>query len=554
MSKKETFNIASYLPVMAEKRPDKRAVVYPQGRDKQGRVAYTHLTFSQLNAQSSRYARALADLGVGRGCRTLLMVKPSLEFVALAFALFRLGAVPVLIDPGMGPSKLLKCIRQVEPEALVAIPLVHLVKLFRQRFFISLRYNVTVGKNLFWDGPSLAEIADNDCEDFPPADTSRTDPAAILFTSGSTGIPKGVLYEHGMFDAQVKKIRKHYGIRESDVDMPAFPLFALFSAAMGMTCVIPDMDPTKPARVDPRKIVEAIHNQGVTNSFGSPAIWNRVGKYCHIHNVKLPSLKRVLMAGAPVYPPLMEVLTAVLPEEAMIHSPYGATESLPITSISSREILTDTRSETDAGAGTCVGKPLPGAVIKIIKITDDPISEWRDDLLVRPGEKGEIAVKGDVVTKEYFRMKEKTDLAKIKEGKKIWHRIGDIGYFDAQGRLWFCGRKSHRVITREGTMFTVPCEAVFNRHHAVFRSALVGVGPAGDKQPVIIIEPEAGMMPQSSEAKKQFIRELLERGVEFEHTRMINTVLFHYDFPVDVRHNVKINREALAGWAEAELR
>jgi acyl-CoA synthetase (AMP-forming)/AMP-acid ligase II len=551
MKKNQTFNVASYLPHMAEKMPTKKAVVFSQKGDSTGGNALTHLTFSQLNEESSLYASGLHKLGIEKGQRALLMVKPSPEFITLAFALFRMGAIPILIDPGMGLSNLLKCIKKVEPDALIAIPIVHFIKTFRRKIFLSIKNSITVGRKFFWEGTTLKAIREKGISDFLPVETKKDDPAAILFTSGSTGIPKGVLYQHGMFMAQVERIKSHYGICETDVDMPTFPLFALFSAAIGMTCVIPDMDPTKPAKVDPKKIVSDIKKYGVTTSFGSPAIWNRVGEYCVKHSLRLPSIKRILMAGAPVPEYVLKRFKNILSDNADTFTPYGATEALPIASISGTERL-KTEAKSRAGAGTCVGKPLVGITIIIIKITDDPIPEWKESLLLKRGEKGEIVVKGDSVTREYFRMKEQTALAKISDDNTLWHRMGDIGYFDKNSRLWFCGRKDHKVITKNNTLFTIPCEAIFNRHPDVFRSALVGIGPKKDQQPIIIIEPKKGEMPRFL-FRKQFVKELLEISRRFEHTKDITDVLFYQSFPVDIRHNVKVRREKLAQWAKKKM-
>jgi len=552
MAAEEIFNVASYLPNMAEEKPHKPALAFPQGQDKNGRVAYTYMTFSQLNQESSRYAHALDYMGIKKGCRVLLMVKPGMEFVGLAFALFRVGAVPILIDPGMGIANLLECIKKVEPEALIAIPIVHIVKTLRPAYFSSVKYCITVGRNLFWEGTTLEKIKNNQCNNFPPVETLKTDPAAILFTTGSTGPPKGVLYQHGMFGAQVEHIKSRYGIEETDVDMPAFPLFALFSTAIGMTCILPDMDPTKPAKVNPKKIVDAVQNHGVTNSFGSPALWNRVSEYCVNHQIRLPSIKRILMAGAPVPGTLLARLKEILSPEAETYTPYGATESLPITSISGSERLAETEEKTRRGAGTCVGKPLDGITIKIIKMIDQPIAAWDESLVLGQGEIGEIVVKGDVVTREYFQMERETALAKIPEGSTIWHRMGDVGYIDKQNRVWFCGRKAHRVTTKDQILFSVPCEAIFNQHPNVFRSALVGIGPKDNQRPVIVIEPRK--MAKYFWEKNQFKKELLKMGQEFEHTKEIKDVLLHSSFPVDIRHNVKISREKLATWAEGKIK
>lgn len=547
------FNIASYLPAMAETAPDRAAVVITQSRDAADRAVYASLTFAELEALSNRYAHGLAAAGFARGMRTLLMVRPGFEFTGLVFALFKMGVVPVMIDPGMGVARMLECIRQVDIQGFVGIPLAHLMRVLRGRSFRSVRHVVTVGRRWLWGGPTLNNIARAASDRFDIADTTDDETAAILFTSGSTGPAKGVVYEHGMFDAQVRAIQSFYGIEPGEIDLPAFPLFALFSTAMGMTCVIPDMDPSRPARVDPARIVEAIHDHQVTNTFGSPAIWSRVAEYGVAHGVTLPSLRRILIAGAAVPYPVIEKLHKMLDGEADVHTPYGATESLPVSSISGREVLSQTRARTREGVGTCVGQPFPESAVRIIRVCDEPISEWSDDLLVPDGQIGEIVVAGSFVTTEYFNLPLATAGSKIGDGDRVWHRIGDVGYCDPAGRIWFCGRKAHRVVMEERTLYSVCCEAVFNEHPDVFRSALVGIGPRGAQRAVIIIELNTRGLPVGAAEEKLRI-ELLALGNAQEITRPIETVLYHRGFPVDVRHNAKINREALTVWAVERAR
>jgi acyl-CoA synthetase (AMP-forming)/AMP-acid ligase II len=479
------------------------------------------------------------------------MVRPGAEFFALVFALFKIGAVAVLVDPGMGRRRMVECLGAVEAEALVGIPQAHLLRILHPRAFRSVRMHVTVGRRWFWGGPRLKDLCSEPWGPHEMAPTQRDDPAAIIFTTGSTGPPKGVLYLHGMFSAQVSILRDHFGITPGEVDLPTFPLFALFAPALGMTAVLPDMDPTRPARVDPVKIIEAIRDNDVTNMFGSPALLDRVARYGQARGVKLPSLRRVISAGAPVPPVTLERFGSLLEAEAEIHTPYGATEALPVTSIGSREILGQTREESARGGGTCVGRPVPGMAVRVIEISDQPIESWSDDLVMPTGEIGEIVVRGPVVTPEYCTDPAATRLAKIRAGSNAWHRMGDVGRFDEQGRLWFCGRKAHRVVTADGTMFTVPCEAVFNRHPRVFRSALVGVGAPPRQRPVMCVELEAG---DDGSGKAQLTEELLATAWRHDLTRSIETILYHPAFPVDIRHNAKIFREKLAVWAAGKMR
>lgn len=548
----ETYNIAAYLPKMAASVPNQAALVITRARDSHGKAIYDSLSFAELDALSNRYANGLASAGFDRGMRTLLMVRPGFEFIGLVFALYKMGVVPVMIDPGMGVSRMLECVRQVDLDGFIGIPIAHVLRVLKRKTFRSVRCVVTVGRRWGWGGPTLINLARHASDQYEVVATRVDETAAILFTSGSTGPAKGVIYQHGMFGAQVEAIQRHYDIQPGEIDLPAFPLFALFSTAMGMTCVFPDMDPSRPAKVDPAKIVEAILDHQVTNTFGSPAIWDKVASYCVKHNLSLPSLKRILVAGAPVPYHVIVNLHTVLSASADVHTPYGATEALPVSSISGREILSGTSEKSLQGAGTCVGKAFQNIDLRIIRITDTPISNWSNDLLVPEGEIGEITVSGPVVTRAYYGMKQATTDAKIPEGDRLWHRIGDLGYRDTEGRIWFCGRKAHRVMTTTGMMCSVPCEAIFNEHPDVSRCALVGVGRKDSQRPVIVIEPLIDRFPTGSRVES-LITELLKLSQANPLTITIKDILFHRALPVDVRHNAKINREQLAGWATEQL-
>jgi acyl-CoA synthetase (AMP-forming)/AMP-acid ligase II len=549
------LNIADRLRRTARERPHQRGVVIRTGRDRFGRAAYAHLTFGQLDQEADRLARGLVERGLRPGMRIALMVRPGLEFIALTFAVFRTGAVVVLIDPGMGRTNIFRCLAEVRPDGFVAIPIVQAIRAVNRGRFPAAKINVTVDHPVLWGTTSYEDLRGGEWTPFAEPPVRAGDPAAILFTSGSTGPPKGVLYEHGMFDAQVDLLREFYGIEPGEIDLPGFPLFALFNAALGVTTVIPDMDPTKPAQVDPTKILEALRDQGVTQAFGSPALWNVVGRHCERTGTKLPAtLMRVLSAGAPVPVPVIERMLAALPPEGDVHTPYGATESLPVCSIGGREIVGRTAARSRAGEGTCVGRPFPRMQVRIVAIHDGPLETIAESRELPTGEIGEVLVRGPVVTREYFLQPEATALAKVRDGDGFWHRMGDVGRLDADGALWFCGRKAHVVETAAGRMFPIPCEAVFNQHPEVFRSALVGIGPRPRQEPAIVIEPESGRFPQSASERERLTRELRGLGAANPLTARIGTVLFHPSFPVDIRHNVKIFREKLADWAAEQVR
>ncbi|MBN2578347.1 MAG: AMP-binding protein [Pirellulales bacterium] len=584
-------NIADRVSEMARQRPDAAAVVEPLGYDRNHRRQYRSITFRQLDEDSGRMAEGLRRLGVVPGMRIALLVRPGIDFISLVIALFKARAVVVLIDPGMGRRNLIQCLAEAEPEGFIAIPLVHAVRIFLRRRFPKAKILVTVGRRWFWGGATLeelrvqdsgfgvqgsgfriqgSEVRDQESEAKTPHSALRIpnltpcphpnplpkgegtkvdDPAAIIFTTGSTGPPKGVLFTHGNFLAQVDQIRDFYAIRPGEIDVPCFPMFGLFNCAMGVTAVIPDMDPTRPAHVDPEKILEAVRDWKATQTFGSPAVWNRVGAYCAEKGLRMETVRRVLSAGAPVPARVLRQMKDCIHAEGEIHTPYGATEALPVASIAAGEVLHETAEQTRQGAGVCVGRKFPGIQWKVIRICDGPIRSLEEIEELPPGEIGELIVHGPQVTRRYVTREEINALAKISDGENVWHRMGDSGYLDAEGRFWFCGRVAHRVLAPHGPMYTIPCEAIFNRHPGVFRTALVGVGPPGGQRPVIVVESLPGKMPNTHEKMEKFLAELRNLAQSRPQTQAIEDFLFHPAFPVDIRHNAKIFREKLREWA-----
>jgi acyl-CoA synthetase (AMP-forming)/AMP-acid ligase II len=541
-------NIANTLEQVGEKFTEHLGLVVPDG------ASDRRWTFGELCRITNVFAKYLAVRGIKRGDKIILMVKPSAEFICLTFALFKLQAVVVLIDPGMGYRNLLSCIGQVKPVGFIGIVKAHLLKLLFPKPFQTVTTSICIGfsgglfgKNL--NAHSVSAQSSSTAENFVSVgETDASDPAAILFTTGSTGPPKGVCYTHGIFQAQLNLIRDFYGITHADIDQPAFPLFGLFSAALGACAVIPDMNPSKPAQVNPQRFVDSILKYRVTYSFGSPAIWRAVTAYCLNNHIILPTLKKILMAGAPVPGDLIERTRAILEPDAEIYTPYGATECLPVSSISSSEILAETWSMTRQGKGTCVGKPLPGNEVQIIPPQDKVIAQWRKEDILELCEIGEIVVKGPVVTERYENNEQETAFAKIRDGDNLWHRMGDVGYLDVQNRLWFCGRKAHMVVSADRIYYTICCEAITNEHPDVYRSALVGIGEQGNQIPVMIVEPN-----KKRTNTKIFLAEVQKLAEQHELTKSIVHFLVHPSFPVDIRHNAKIFREKLAIWAAEQV-
>ncbi|MBC2596099.1 AMP-binding protein [Ruficoccus amylovorans] len=541
-------NVARYLALAAETAPDAPAVKLPHRRE--GELRFDAVSFGQLKACVRVAAAHLRARGIDRGTRVLLMVKPGFDLIVTVFALFKLGAVPVVIDPGMGWGHFRACVRQSKPEALVGIPAATWLSPLLLRGY-RFRSKITVGsrswRTLLAGALSGAKETGRSA-DAQVAVAAPSDLAAILFTSGSTGPAKGVRYEHGMFEAQVRLLKNQYRVEPGEVDLTLLPVFALFNPALGMCTVVPEMDPSRPAAADPAKIVEAIQKAGVTNSFGSPALWSLIARYCEREGKTLPSVRRIQMAGAPVPPGLIRRMKPLLPA-GEINTPYGATEALPVATISGREVLEETQPLTDEGRGTCVGAVFPEMQARIIRLTDEPLAQMSDALCLPPGEIGEITVCGPSVTRSYEARPDATAAAKLSDPAdpaKIWHRMGDLGYFDERGRLWFCGRKAERVRTAQGDLYTDCCEAIFNRQPDVYRSALIGLGQPGKQVPAIVIEPEPGKFPSTPSARQAFEKKILAVAATHPVTSPVKRVFFEQRFPVDVRHNAKIHRLTLA--------
>ena len=493
-------------------------------------------TFAQLSTGIAKVASRLSMLGVRPRDRVAVFVADGPRFVTLVNALFHLGAVPLLIDPGMGVANVARCMREQKPRVLLGIKKAQVL-----RWLLALTHGrdamASVALNIVVDAwfpgaKTLSTADDGDRDTYLPMFRQPAhETAAVLYTSGSTGAPKGVLYTHGMLTAQSQSIRDLFNVARGDVDVCCFLPFALFSVAMGTTAVFPAMDFRFPARARAENIWRAL-TQGAdkpaTSAFASPALWEPFSQFLVAQQLKLPALKRVLTAGAPVRPQLHERLLQVL-----------------------------------SGKGTCVGAPAPGISVKIIGWHDGPIEFLDDAELLAQGEIGEIIVTGGCVTRAYDESGASgtaaNALAKIRASRAdgddddgdgddgvIWHRMGDAGYLDAAGRLWFCGRKAHRVELADGVILhSVPVEAVVETlvDGSAQRAALVGVGERGRQKAVVFVEQGEKAVPTLEAVRA------LPGCAAIDEVRT-----FVGSFPVDRRHNAKIERERLAVLAAERVR
>jgi len=516
-------NTAALLEKQAQLHPEKTAIVFQN----------ESIRFGELEETINRFAHYFKKRGIVQGTKVLLFVKPSIELPAITFALFKVGAIPVFIDPGIGLRNLLKAIAEVSPAALISVPLMRGLSMGFRNAFKSINVRLDVTK--------LREQSKDQSPHFDMYNASADELAAILFTSGATGRAKGVVYSHRIFMAQTSLLQEMYSLTSDDVDCPYFALFSFFTLAMGLTLHVPDVDPSKPSKIDPSVVVANIRDNKGTFAAGSPAIWARVGDYCLLHGIQLPTLRCLVMFGAPVDVSMHEKWQKILPN-GTTYTPYGATESLPISNISGEYILENTAGLTRAGAGVCVGKPAPLVEVRIFG-----------------GD--EIIVSGDTTTREYYNETEATQQSKLILDDKLWHKVGDVGTIDDEGRIWFWGRKAH-VVELEGSdgtgspgssggsgglkLYPVPCETVFNQHPKVKRTALVGPRLGGRVVPTLVVELKDG----STTLTEGLLAELKEIRDSHEHTKPIEKFILKKTFPVDVRHNIKIDNLALRAWVE----
>lgn len=523
--------------------PEQSAVIEPHfGRSS---VSYQHFSYQSLQTLINQYQRGLLELGLKPADKVLMLVPPGIDFLALAYAVMARAAVPVFVDPGIGIDNLCRCIADCAPDVMIGVPKAQLLRLLKRRFFKGLRFSLTASDWMIGMGPNLSFLKRFSGSPLEPAPSSGT--ALVAFTSGATGTPKGVVFSDQIIAAQLDIFHNIFQIERGCKDCPLLPIFSLYSLALGVCSVFAPLDSAKPLDLKPEQIVRIIRDLNVDYSFGSPTLWQKISEYCVLAQEPLSSVKKVLMAGAPVTDKTLKLVQSVLPNGTAF-TPYGATEALPVTLPSADIVLSrKTVLAKDGEEGVFVGQPIPGVDLKIMEQSDLALQQWQDVRLLTAFEIGEVIVSGANVSEKYLNRPDATKQAKICDGKRIWHRSGDLGYLDRDGNLYLCGRKMHSVKVGTRCYYSLPVERIFNQHPKVKRSALVNL--SNGQEAAIVVEPFPEHWPFDYQARQILRSELLELGRANNLTKQIEKIFFHRSFPVDARHNAKIFRDQLSKWA-----
>ncbi|MFM7242849.1 MAG: fatty acid CoA ligase family protein [Planctomycetaceae bacterium] len=508
------------------------------------RPRYDAIDFAALASRIDAYERGLTEAGLRAAERVIMLVRPGVDFLALSYAVMGRGAVPVFIDPGMGVDAVVACMREAAPTGFIGVPRAHLLRLKASDVFRSLRFCIVAGRVSLFGATPLRRLRRPAAVRPAPVTRQADDPALVAFTSGATGRPKGVIFTNRMLTEQLAVFRGQFGFRGGEQDLPLLPVFSLFTAALGVGSIFPPLDPSRPLSLVPAQIIRVMRDLGNQTSFGSPALWTKLADYCRRTGTSLPNLRRVFMAGAPVSSATIELVRNACPQ-AESFTPYGATEALPVTLAAAADLSSLSPITALTGEqGTPVGRAIDGVSLRVVLPVGDPAGASLCDCPKRVI--GEIVVSGGTVSCEYLARPEANAASKILEAGRVWHRMGDMGYLDDEGRLWFCGRKAHVVTTPDRVHHSVPVENVFNRHPEVRRTALIAV----EGRPALAVEPRSRRL--GAEARRRLAGELRAIGAADPVTATITRFYFHDSFPVDARHNAKIFRDRLAEWAATQ--
>ncbi|RMB62009.1 alpha/beta fold hydrolase [Tessaracoccus antarcticus] len=512
------------------------------------------MTFSELEADVAAVAAGLAAGGVTPGQRVALLVPPGIDLTVALYACWRVGAVVVVADAGLGLAGMRRALRGAGIDHVIGIAkglaAVALLGVPGRRILVE-GHSSAIGalvRRPHGYGPvrvaeTLDDVRRRGGHAPAPALPAFDAEAAVLFTSGATGPAKGVLYRSDQIRAQAGHIKVLYGLTPADSFVAAFAPFALYGPAMGVGSVVPDMDVTAPSTLTAAGLADAIAAADATTVFASPAsLRNVVATASALDAAQRASLARVrvaMSAGAPIPVSLLRKVQTVLPN-AELHTPYGMTECLAVSDIDLAGL-----ERAGTGNGVCVGTPLTGVEVSIAPLPRDPAEP--DGLpTTAPDVTGEIIVRAAHV-KDHYDQLWATQHASARDGGS--HRTGDVGHLDPEGRLWVEGRRQHVIHTADGPLTPVALELAVLELSGVANAAAVGVGPVGTQALVVVVDTEASGPVLVGADLTAAVRESAAAVTRVPVAAVLRTSAF----PVDVRHQSKVDRARLAHWAERVL-
>ncbi len=466
----------------------------------------------EFESRVATYAAAFAARGVKAGDRIAVLVPPGVDLIGVVYACWRIGAVTVVADRGLGLRGLGAAVRSARVRHVVGPP--QAIAAARALRWAPGAHAVSL-KSLH-SAPKVGTLAEVVAPQPEPGD-----PAAVVFTSGATGPAKGVRYTFGQLCAQRDAVQAMYGITADDRFVAAFAPFAVFGPALGIATGFADMDVTSPSTLTAAALDDACRRVGATMVFASPAALANVARTASAPTPALATVRLVMSAGAPVPIETLRRVADLCPHAAL-HTPYGMTEVLPVADVSLVE-----RSAVD-GRGVCVGRPVPGCDVLVAAV---------DDTTPLPSvQTGEVLVSTPWMSSGYDRLWRTQHLARPVVDGRVWHRTGDVGHLDADGNLWIEGRVVHLIHTVDGPVSPVPVEVAAETVPGVVRAAAVGVGPVGVQQVVVVVEGE-----RDGQASPE-----LTAAVRAAVAPQAVAAVWTGALPVDIRHNAKIDRTALS--------
>jgi acyl-CoA synthetase (AMP-forming)/AMP-acid ligase II/pimeloyl-ACP methyl ester carboxylesterase len=485
------------------------------------------VSWSLLHRQVDLLARGLSARGVRRGDRVAVLITPGADLLAVVYACWRIGACVVVTDAGLGVRGIHRALRGAAPQHVIAIPkgmaLVRALRLPGRRIAVA-------------DLPAIARLGESQPD--LPERPSAEDEAVVAFTSGSTGPAKGVVYRHRQVQRTRDALREHYAITAADSLVAAFAPWAVLGPALGIASAIPDMDVTSPRTLTARALADAACVIHGTLVWASPAAFTSIlGSAAALTDddlAGLGSLRLVLGAGAPVSPALLHGMARLCPN-AEVRTPYGMTEVLPVADVTIGEI-----DAAGSGDGVLVGRPLAGVDVRISAVGHD--GRAVGELSAAADVLGEVVVRAPHQKDRYDRLWATERASSRHPG---WHHTGDLGHLDSEDRLWIGGRLAHVITTSGGPLAPVGVEQAVERLPGIRQAACVGVGPVGTQQIVVIVTTDGSSTGLADLDLTARVRDAA--GVD------VAAVLVRPSLPVDIRHNSKIDRAALAGWASTLL-